>query len=132
MNRRWFFIPLVEILCLVALPLSAFAQQEATATIDYYLIKYDLQGKMLWSQTYDRGSSNYAFGVAVDRQGNIIVTGVSQIWDEGELNSDYLTVKYSAEGKELWQRSFDSGGQDEAFAVATDCQGNILVGGAQQ
>ncbi|MFC1969345.1 hypothetical protein ACFLVF_02515 [Chloroflexota bacterium] len=105
---------------------------------DYHIIKYNASGDMLWSVSYDGGLWDYAYKVAVDRQNDIVVTGMSEIWhdynengeqDEGEINHDYYTVKYNADGVEQWHALYDSKGRDEAFAVTVDSKGNVIVGG---
>ena len=49
------------------------------------------QPDTLWTRRYDSGYGDYARGIAIDREGNIIVTGKSKI----ASNRDYLTIKYS-------------------------------------
>lgn len=60
---------------------------------DYVTIKYDNAGNEIWKQQYN-GTGNgidMAAGIALDRQGNIFVTGNSP--GVGS-NDDYVTIKY--------------------------------------
>jgi len=133
-------LPLLALLLYLIIPLPtvpALAQEEATD--DYYTIKYDSEGKELWHQAYNGGETDYAYGLAADLKDNsIVVTGSSAIWhdynqngekDDGETNNDYCTIKYDSEGKELWREAYDGGGRDEAYVVAVDSDGNIVVTG---
>jgi len=192
-------LPLLALLLYLIIPLPtvpALAQEEANG--DYYTIKYDQHGNKLWHATYEGDEWDYAYGVAVDSAGNVIVTGASEIWhvyhEDGEavgtgnatttvfnlkhlpitaesekiyldgvettdyeidyasgavtftaapgegvvitadydyeaLNYDYYTIKYDSNGNKLWELAYDAGGRDEAFAVAVDSYGNIIVGG---
>lgn len=81
----------------------------------------------LWTRTYDcSGLMDVAYGVATDREGNVIVTGYSEV---GHGNYNYHTIKYSADGDTLWSRTYDGGGIDWAYGVATDGDNNIIVTG---
>lgn len=45
-------------------------------------------------------------------------------------SSDYVTVKYDAEGNELWLMRYDgAGGQDRSQGIALDAKGNVYVTG---
>ncbi|OGW56606.1 MAG: hypothetical protein A3D21_05860 [Nitrospirae bacterium RIFCSPHIGHO2_02_FULL_42_12] len=79
-----------------------------------------------WSRAYDTdGFQGIAFGVAVDRQVNVVVTGYSY----NGSNSDYFTIKYDPNGNELWTRTYDGGDSEYARGVAVDRQGNVVVTG---
>lgn len=120
----------------IALPFSVAGAQETNG--DYYTIKYDAQGNVLWSRAYDGGRFDYAYKVAVDGGGNIIVTGASEIWhdynengeqDEEEVNYDYYTIKYDSNGSEQWHAIYDGEARDEPFAMAVDSDSNVIVTG---
>ena len=89
---------------------------------DYYTVKYDPDGNVLWTDTIANGKAK---AVATDLSGNIIVTGYN--WSTGL--SDYYTVKYDPDGNILWADRIDLGSDEWAFGVATDPSGNIIVTG---
>jgi uncharacterized delta-60 repeat protein len=99
---------------------------------DYYTAKYAAaNGTLLWEKRYN-GPANgydYANAVAVDGNGNVIVTGSST---SQSGYSDYYTAKYSvADGALLWERRYNGPGNfdDQARAVAVDNGGNVIVTG---
>jgi len=94
---------------------------------DYYTITYDPEGNVLWARSYDGGVDDYALGVATDSLNDVIVTG--QSYNATAFNWDYYTIKYDPEGNVLWARSYDGGGGDEAYGVATDTLNNVIVTG---
>lgn len=59
---------------------------------DCFVVKYNSSGTVLWTATYD-ASARPDHGVAIvfDRQGNVIVTGQSQV---GEHSNRIVTIKY--------------------------------------
>ena len=97
--------------------------------VDYTTIKYSPDGQELWVQRYAGPgfSEDRPQALTVDGQGNIYVTGLS---GQGSAY-DYVTVKYSAAGEELWVRSYNGpgNGEDTAAALGVDGQGNVYVTG---
>ncbi|MCX7785843.1 MAG: SBBP repeat-containing protein [candidate division WOR-3 bacterium] len=97
---------------------------------DYATIKYNPYGETLWVRRYN-GPGNYsdgAFAIAVDNQGNVYVTGRS--WGSG-TNRDIATIKYNRDGTQEWVQRYNGliNGEDGAYALAVDLQGNVYVSG---
>jgi len=100
--------------------------------LDYYTAKYAAKdGSLIWEHRYDGpgGSSvDEAYAVAVDPQGNAVVTGYS---DNG-TGSCFYTAKYaSADGSTVWEQRYNdpTGGRDYAKAMAMDSTGDVVVTG---
>jgi hypothetical protein len=88
---------------------------------DYATLKYDRNGTLLWAQRYNGpiNGGDYATALAVDKRGNVYVTGYS--WGSG-TSSDYATLKYDSNGTLLWAQRYNGPGNyaDEARALAVD------------
>ena len=98
-------------------------------SVDYLTIKYDPEGRILWTARYDGPyhAPDYPQDIAVDPEGNVYVTGQTYV----ALYLRYATIKYDSEGNELWVAIYNSGGmQDRATALAVDAEGNVYVTGA--
>jgi hypothetical protein len=97
---------------------------------DYVTIKYSGAGMALWTNRYNGpgNGSDYAWAIAVDGSGNVLVTGLS--WGSGS-DWDYATIKYSGAGVPLWTNRYNGpgNGSDEALAMAVDGGGNVIVTG---
>ena len=99
---------------------------------DFYTAKYAAaSGALLWEQRYNgpANTNDSASAVAVDGNGNVIVTGSS---DDG-TNTDFYTAKYAAaNGALLWEKRYNgpANGNDHATAVAVDGDGNVIVTGS--
>src|SRR5215217_6139204 len=102
---------------------------------DYATVKYDNAGKQLWVRKYFSTAifstkfllPRVAF-VAVDDAENVYVSG--SIYGNG-TGQDYATIKYDANGTELWVRRYDGTGKSEdvARSMAVDAHGNVYVTG---
>jgi len=99
---------------------------------DFCTIKYDkTTGDTLWVRKYN-GTANQcdeAYALAIDANGNVYVTGKSKGTDTG---FDFLTIKYSSNGDQLWPARYNNyeNGWDMAYAIAVDINGNVYVTGS--
>ncbi len=99
---------------------------------DYTTIKYNLAGAEQWIAHYNGsgGLGDDAHALVVNDNGEVFVTGGSWNGD----NHDYSTIKYDANGNQLWEALYSgpSGGTDQAFRIALDGSGNVCVTGLSQ
>jgi hypothetical protein len=112
------------------------ASQGESVDFDFETIKYSPAGLPLWTNRYNGpvGGQDNAVAVAVDRSGNVFVTGISDANVHAigvPPNSDYATVKYSSAGQLLWVNRFNGPADknDKPIALATDADGNVFVTG---
>lgn len=102
-----------------------------TEKYNYITIKYDTSGNEMWVSKYDGTGNSWdvAKAVAVDFNGNVYVTGFSL--DNG-ATQDYVTIKYDANGNEIWTARYDGPANDwdEVHAMAVDSSGNVYVTGS--
>ncbi len=116
--------------------------------LDYAIVKYDPDGKP--SSTWpDDGSGvgvrryngpddgeERPVAIAVDRQGNVVVTGYSyaksKFGKKPTAVMEWATVSYGADGKKRWAQHEKADGDTptEACALALDLQGNVYVTGS--
>ena len=92
---------------------------------------YAANVKEAWVARYN-GPGNLddvARPIAVDRLGNVYVTGYSEDPTNG---LDYLTIKYDSAGQQRWAARYDGPAHDSdmAEAIAVDLSGNVYVTGA--
>jgi DNA-binding SARP family transcriptional activator len=89
------------------------------------------EARQLWVRQYlslpdERDSEPTA--MTTDREGNIYITGFV---DTTNNDADFLTLKYSPDGRLLWHRRYNgpSNDVDRARSIAVDREGNVYVTG---
>ncbi len=110
---------------------------------DWITLKYNSAGVLqsgfpiLYNFSNSLNYQDYAFDVAVDSLGNIIVVGVRGVSDCGGTscvtnNLDWHVRKYNASGTTLiWEDTYSGGANlyDYAYRVTVDSQDNPIVAG---
>jgi hypothetical protein len=97
---------------------------------EFTTIKYGPTGVEEWTRHYaGYGLGSDAWALAHDGNGHVYVTGRTQVTS---TNSVYTTIKYSADGQEIWVREYNGpgNGNDAAAAIIVDAQGGVYVTGS--
>ena len=108
-----------------------------SAGLDAFLAKYTPSGQHLWSKQFGApGTTVYAYGVATDSQGNIIVVGVlngTVDFGGGALSSDQsgdvFIAKFMPGGAHRWSKSYGGTGYPSVAAVTVGESDHILITG---
>jgi hypothetical protein len=111
---------------------GALPGQTSAGSRDAFVRKYDSAGILLWTRQFGSSDFDDASGVAVDTGGNVLVAGTTDGTLPGQTSAggfDAFVRKYDAAGTLLWTRQFGSSSFDDAFGVAVDTGGNVLVAG---
>jgi hypothetical protein len=106
---------------------------------DFFTVKYDGLGNVLWAQTAGGSSADVPNGISIDGSGNSYVAGYFKsnpvtvgtitLTASGAPDGDMLLIKYNAAGAVQWAKKAYSYSNDAALAIATDATGNSYVAG---
>jgi hypothetical protein len=90
----------------------------------FLVIKHDSNFNELWRKTYAVG--HWGWRVAVDSQGNAVVTGVT-----GNASLDWMTIKLDPNGALLWSRRFNAHKTSDAipFSMAIGYDDAVYITG---
>lgn len=89
---------------------------------DYYVIKLDPNGNLIWQTQYATSGHDMTHGITVDSEDNIIQIGQSPYYG---LNA----VKYDKNGNFLWSKTYHTGSYGAAYGVVVDEQNSIYLTG---
>lgn len=105
--------------------------------IDIFVAKFNGAGVHQWSQRFGDASDQRAFSVATGLDASLFVTG----YFSGTVNfggsdltsvgsSDIFVVKLTSDGIHKWSQRFGDASAQEAYSLATDESGQVIVTGA--
>ena len=117
--------------------------QSAQNSKDIFLLKLNPSGNVIWARKEGGNLAENAYGVTVDNQNNVILTGqfegtttianqnFTSITDPfTNLPSfDLFISKYDSNGNPLWVKAGLAKKEDRGLAVAVDAQDNIFLSG---
>lgn len=96
------------------------------------MTKYNSSGSKIWTKQWGTAFADEGNDVAVDKDGNIYVTGSTFGNLDGNVNVgnwDVFLTKYDSSGNKRWTKQWGSALTDEGSGVAVDKDGNIYVVG---
>jgi len=104
---------------------------------DAFVAKYDSTGKRLWFNTLRTNRDDYSRGIAIDRTGNVYITGeTAGVLPSGSLPAntsaggvDGFVAKYSNGGALQWTKQFGTTRNDQAQGITVDSLGDVYLAG---
>jgi uncharacterized delta-60 repeat protein len=117
-----------------ALADGGFAVLGETATaknpdngIDFWLLRLDAAGNLLWDATYGGIDAERGYGLAPMADGGFALTGYTGTFGEGLWST--WAVRTNTVGKVLWQQAFGTADMDHARAAVALPDGGIALAG---
>ena len=102
---------------------------------DIFVSKLDSNGNFVWAKRLGLSISAFAKAVAIDGEGNVVLSGdyLGGDFDSGPDTTtlpiygshDIYVTKLDSDGNFIWAKGIGAGGIDEGFSVAVDNTGNI-------
>lgn len=107
--------------------LAGYATPALGTPPDFYAVKTDANGTMLWSRTYGGTYNDECNSVIQTADGGYLMAGTTS--SSGAGNVDMWLLKMSASGDHQWSRTFGGSGNDVCYAVQRTTDGGYIVGG---
>ncbi|MBS4015689.1 MAG: SBBP repeat-containing protein [Candidatus Latescibacteria bacterium] len=111
--------------------ITGYAYAQDTCA-DFMTVRLNKSGDVKWQQKYAgiTNLSDYAAGIALDRSGDVYVTGTSH---RSQFTSDIVTIKYTSNGKIAWTVNYQKPEYGyflcQARAIFVDQKKNVYVTG---
>jgi hypothetical protein len=102
---------------------------------DLFVTKYNSSGVKQWTQQLGVSSKDtYAYGITIDSNSNVYLTGVTTGGLDGNTltgTTDLFVTKYNSSGVKQWTRQLGVSSKDTfAYGIATDSSNNIYLTGS--
>jgi len=113
---------------------------------DYWILKLDEEGGVLWSKTYDFGKVDILTSLVENKDQSYLIGGYAQteskvpregivgkavglVAKEKDGINDYIALKIDDKGEELWSKTVGSGGEDILRKLVETRDGGYLMAG---
>ena len=100
---------------------------------DVWIVKLDLDGMPLWEKAFNIGKNDVLTSMIEEEEGSFLIgayspSGYKQSNDKEGIN-DYVALKVSSEGEELWRKIYGSNGEDVLKRLIQTRDGGYLMVG---
>lgn len=111
---------------------------ESAGGWDVFLFALDPAGKLLWTKRFGDADDQRGADLAVDAQGNVVLTGTfSGTIDFGEgplsttggFDADVFVAKLDSNGNPLWGKKFGDASPQRGSGIAVNAAGQIFLTG---
>ncbi|WP_264538526.1 T9SS type A sorting domain-containing protein [Flavobacterium sp. N1736] len=129
-------------------PLTSLGGMVSNGT-DYWVLKLDEKGDVLWSKTYDFGKTDILASLVENADHTYLIGGYSQSehkFSKGDIvqktagiipkredkESGYIALKIDKKGEEIWKRIVGSNGEDIMQKLFETRDGGYLMAGTSK
>jgi hypothetical protein len=91
-----------------------------------HIIKYDTFGVEIWNKTYQNGFSSIGFGISIDSEDNVVITGVTYIKGD-PVFATWIIKCNGSDGSYIKDWTYHKFFQDIPYGVAIDSCDNIII-----
>jgi hypothetical protein len=95
---------------------------------DFWVIKLDHQGDMIWDRTHGGSDEDYAYSLIQTTDGGYAVAGVTS--SKGQGGADFWVIKLDYQGNMIWDRTYGGSGTDWMGDCIQTTDGGYVVAGA--
>lgn len=115
--------------------ISGSKSENARGWFDYWVVKIDESGNLMWDKTLGSTNSEYLYAVLQTSDGKYYLAGSSGSKAGGEKTedskgySDYWLVKLNEDGTVAWDKTLGGAGNEFCYAIRKISGGGFIIGG---
>lgn len=110
-----------------ALVLGGHTRSKGKGQSDFWILKIDSDGQLIWENTFGGKGDDRARAVAATETGHYALVGTTKSYSDP--NGDAWMVMVDRHGRHRWDRTFGSTGEDSFFHVAALANGDLAAAG---
>jgi hypothetical protein len=113
-----------------------FDISDSKGTYDYWAVKLDPQGELVWSRSYGGSEIDSAYDIVPTQDGNYLIIGDARSQDQQVSNNygnaDMWLIKISPQGNLIWEKSLGGSQFDSGKALFMMEDGNYFITGSSR
>lgn len=108
--------------------LTGYSESFGDHDLSIYLVRTDVDGKEIWSKTYDPGFWEFGYSTVESADKGFLVTGQAQLTPFSDF--DVYLLKVGEKGDSLWSKSYGSTGYDAGYRIikTVNSAGYLITG----
>ena len=116
-------------------PISGEKTVAGYGVTDYWVIKIDALGNILWQKSFGGTSHDYITSINATEENNYIIGGYSSSSLNGSKSekllgqTDYWIILIDDDGNAIWQNTIGAKNDDELKCITTTPDGGFILGG---
>jgi hypothetical protein len=107
--------------------LGGYTTTFGAGSFDFYFIKIDGSGNVLWSKTYGGTGDDRIYTLLQTADGGYILAGITNSFGAGA--DEFLVVKTDGSGNFSWSKTYGSAGYEAARSIQTTSDGGYIISG---
>jgi hypothetical protein len=107
--------------------IAGFTNSYGAGDYDFWLVKADSAGNMIWNQTYGGTLADRGYAVVQTNDGGYAIAGYTGSYGAG--GDDYWLVKTDSAGNVQWNQTYGGANSESAYSVVQTSDGGYALAG---
>ncbi len=107
--------------------IAGFTSSFGAGNNDFWLVKTDSSGNMIWNKTYGGTADDRVYSLVVTSDGGYALAGYTSSFGVG--GGDFWLVKTDASGNMMWNQTYGGTGDDYGYSLVVTSDGGYAMAG---